>query len=228
MDSFAPIWEQVDNFRKVIREEMRAAPDGIHLLCFSQGECSQEDHVCTARFFSLPFFFWIESDFFLFSRRFDLSSHTRHDPRPQCPYLHFTGGTSGRTVRRSDKTFSSSSHPRSHQTPLLHFHVILCGLMSRMAQFFNLLQHVFIIIASVWLWFLRKNEKQNASRLIVCPLSETDYLKSIFPELMKETIFQACCNKGRQVSICGYWKGERVGRLFAQGCNPEPLSQVVL
>lgn len=57
MDSFAPIWEQVDNFRKVIREEMRAAPDGIHLLCFSQGECSQEDHVCTARFCLCHFFF---------------------------------------------------------------------------------------------------------------------------------------------------------------------------
>ncbi|XP_075899414.1 lysosomal thioesterase PPT2-like [Nelusetta ayraudi] len=37
LDSLTPMWKQVDNIRKEIRKEMQVAPDGIHLLCFSQG-----------------------------------------------------------------------------------------------------------------------------------------------------------------------------------------------
>ncbi|XP_039973601.1 lysosomal thioesterase PPT2-A-like [Xiphias gladius] len=37
LTSLYPLWRQVQGFRKAIRSIMRKAPDGIHLLCFSQG-----------------------------------------------------------------------------------------------------------------------------------------------------------------------------------------------
>lgn len=37
MASLKPLWKQVQGFRKAIDSIMKNAPDGVHLLCFSQG-----------------------------------------------------------------------------------------------------------------------------------------------------------------------------------------------
>ncbi|XP_035991394.1 lysosomal thioesterase PPT2 isoform X2 [Fundulus heteroclitus] len=37
MESLVPLWEQVEDFRKAIEEIMNKSPEGVHLLCFSQG-----------------------------------------------------------------------------------------------------------------------------------------------------------------------------------------------
>ncbi|KAM8735364.1 lysosomal thioesterase PPT2-A-like [Acanthopagrus schlegelii] len=37
MASLKPLWRQVQGFRKAIESIMKKAPDGVHLLCFSQG-----------------------------------------------------------------------------------------------------------------------------------------------------------------------------------------------
>uniref|UniRef100_A0A3Q2PB45 palmitoyl-CoA hydrolase n=1 Tax=Fundulus heteroclitus TaxID=8078 RepID=A0A3Q2PB45_FUNHE len=37
LKSLMPLWVQVQNFRKAIEEIMNQSPEGVHLLCFSQG-----------------------------------------------------------------------------------------------------------------------------------------------------------------------------------------------
>lgn len=102
--SLMPMWKQVDRIRKEIRKEMQAAPDGIHLLCFSQGGL-----ICRALLATTP-------------------EHNVH-------------------------TFISLSSPLAGQ------------------------------------------------------FGETDYIKSIFHNIIKTNIFRACYNKlGQEVSICDYWK----------------------
>ncbi|XP_071157272.1 lysosomal thioesterase PPT2-A-like [Mytilus edulis] len=35
--SFEPLWEQVNNITKIVQPIMNSSPDGVHLICFSQG-----------------------------------------------------------------------------------------------------------------------------------------------------------------------------------------------
>lgn len=45
--------------------------------------------------------------------------------------------------------------------------------------------------------------------IYVLHLTDTDYLKWIFPDYVKKTVFRVCYNQlGQKVSICDYWKGE--------------------
>ncbi|XP_038163619.1 lysosomal thioesterase PPT2-like [Cyprinodon tularosa] len=37
MESLKPLWEQIQEFRKAIEDIMKDSPEGVHLLCFSQG-----------------------------------------------------------------------------------------------------------------------------------------------------------------------------------------------
>lgn len=38
---------------------------------------------------------------------------------------------------------------------------------------------------------------------------DTEYLKRIFPDYMKKTVFHICYNRiGQKISVCDYWKGK--------------------
>lgn len=39
--SIEPMWKQVDKFGKVIQSIMQRSPEGVHLLCFSQGHSTR-------------------------------------------------------------------------------------------------------------------------------------------------------------------------------------------
>ncbi|XP_022602115.1 lysosomal thioesterase PPT2-A-like [Seriola dumerili] len=49
LKSFVPLWKQVQGFKKAIESISQKAPDGIHLLCFSQGGL-----ICRALLFTTP------------------------------------------------------------------------------------------------------------------------------------------------------------------------------
>lgn len=103
LSSLKPLWRQVQYFRKALNTIMQKAPDGVHLLCFSQGGL-----ICRALLSTIP-------------------DHNVH-------------------------TFISLSSPLAGQ------------------------------------------------------YGDTDYLRSIFPDCMKKTVFRICYNKmGQKVSICDYW-----------------------
>lgn len=36
-ESLRPLWEQVQGFREAVVPIMEKAPEGVHLLCYSQG-----------------------------------------------------------------------------------------------------------------------------------------------------------------------------------------------
>ncbi|KAJ8300971.1 hypothetical protein KUTeg_022490 [Tegillarca granosa] len=36
-ESFQPMWKQVDGIKKIVQPILQANPDGVHLICFSQG-----------------------------------------------------------------------------------------------------------------------------------------------------------------------------------------------
>ncbi|XP_035488535.1 lysosomal thioesterase PPT2-A [Scophthalmus maximus] len=101
--SLKPMWRQVKDFRKAISSIMQKAPDGIHLLCFSQGGL-----ICRALLSTTP-------------------DHNVHN-------------------------FISLSSPQAGQ------------------------------------------------------YGDTDYLKWVFPDFMKKTVFKMCYRRlGQKLSICGYW-----------------------
>ncbi|XP_070822792.1 lysosomal thioesterase PPT2-A-like [Chaetodon trifascialis] len=102
--SLKPMWKQVHDFRKAIDSIMRRSPDGVHLLCFSQGGL-----ICRAVLSTTP-------------------DHNVH-------------------------TFISLSSPQAGQ------------------------------------------------------YGDTDYLKWVFPDCVKRTVFRICYNRlGQKVSLCDYWK----------------------
>lgn len=44
-----------------------------------------------------------------------------------------------------------------------------------------------------------------------CP-TDTEYLRWVFPDSMKRTVFRICYNRmGQRISICDYWNGEKKG-----------------
>uniref|UniRef100_UPI0037E8BB8B lysosomal thioesterase PPT2-like n=1 Tax=Semicossyphus pulcher TaxID=241346 RepID=UPI0037E8BB8B len=103
MASLKPLWKQVKGFRRAIEAIMEEAPDGVHLLCYSQGGL-----ICRALLSTTP-------------------HHSVH-------------------------TFISLSSPQAGQ------------------------------------------------------YGDTEYLRRIFPDCLKKTVFRFCYNKlGQRVSICNYW-----------------------
>ncbi|XP_068179264.1 lysosomal thioesterase PPT2-like [Antennarius striatus] len=103
MSSLKPLWTQVQAFQNAINSIMRKSPDGVHLLCFSQGGL-----ICRAFLSTTP-------------------DHNVH-------------------------TVISLSSPQAGQ------------------------------------------------------FGETKYLKWLFPEYMKRTVFRICYSKiGQKLSICDYW-----------------------
>ncbi|XP_034554009.1 lysosomal thioesterase PPT2-like [Notolabrus celidotus] len=101
--SLKPLWRQVNAFRKAIESIMQEAPDGVHLLCYSQGGL-----MCRALLSTTP-------------------NHNVH-------------------------TFISLSSPQAGQ------------------------------------------------------YGDTEYLRWIFPDCMKKSVFRICYNRfGQKVSICDYW-----------------------
>ncbi|XP_070690998.1 lysosomal thioesterase PPT2-A-like [Pempheris klunzingeri] len=103
MTSLKPLWRQVQAFRKAIESIMRKAPDGVHLLCFSQGGL-----ICRAL----------------------LSTISDHNV----------------------DAFISLSSPQAGQ------------------------------------------------------YGDTDYLRCVFPDYLKKTVFRICYTRlGQKVSICNYW-----------------------
>lgn len=38
-ESLRPLWEQVQGFREAVAPIMAKAPQGVHLICYSQGKC---------------------------------------------------------------------------------------------------------------------------------------------------------------------------------------------
>ncbi|XP_060905976.1 lysosomal thioesterase PPT2-like isoform X1 [Labrus mixtus] len=104
MASLKPMWRQVQGFRRSIESIMQESPDGVHLLCFSQGGL-----LCRALLSTTP-------------------HHNVH-------------------------TFISLSSPQAGQ------------------------------------------------------YGDTEYLKWMFPEHVKKTVFHICYNRfGQKVSICDYWR----------------------
>uniref|UniRef100_A0A3Q3FPX8 palmitoyl-CoA hydrolase n=1 Tax=Labrus bergylta TaxID=56723 RepID=A0A3Q3FPX8_9LABR len=104
MASLKPMWRQVQAFRKSMESIMQESPDGVHLLCYSQGGL-----ICRALLSTTP-------------------HHNVH-------------------------TFISLSSPQAGQ------------------------------------------------------YGDTEYLKCIFPETVKKTVFHICYNRfGQKVSICNYWR----------------------
>ncbi|XP_041649437.1 lysosomal thioesterase PPT2-like isoform X2 [Cheilinus undulatus] len=104
--SLKPMWRQVEGFRMHVQSIMKESPDGVHLLCFSQGGL-----ICRALLSTTP-------------------DHNVH-------------------------TFISLSSPQAGQ------------------------------------------------------YGDTDYLKWIWPDHMKKTVFHVCYNTfGQKVSVCDYWNGE--------------------
>uniref|UniRef100_H2SFF7 palmitoyl-CoA hydrolase n=1 Tax=Takifugu rubripes TaxID=31033 RepID=H2SFF7_TAKRU len=104
MQSLMPLWTQVRGFSRAIESITRKAPDGVHLLCFSQGGL-----ICRAFLSTTP-------------------DHNVH-------------------------TFISLSSPQAGQ------------------------------------------------------YGDTEYLKRIFPNRLKESVFHLCYNRiGQKISICDYWK----------------------
>ncbi|KAF3839508.1 hypothetical protein F7725_018225 [Dissostichus mawsoni] len=103
LSSLKPMWGQVQGFRKAFDDIVQKAPDGVHLLCFSQGGL-----ICRALLSMAP-------------------DHKVH-------------------------TFISLSSPQAGQ------------------------------------------------------YGNTEYLKRVFPEFVKKTVFRICYNRvGQKVSICDYW-----------------------
>ncbi|XP_051262680.1 lysosomal thioesterase PPT2 [Dicentrarchus labrax] len=114
MASLKPLWRQVRDFRKAVDSIMQKAPDGVHLLCFSQGGL-----ICRALLATLP-------------------DHNVH-------------------------SFISLSSPQAGQ------------------------------------------------------YGDTDYLKWVFPDCMKKTVFRICYNRfGQKVSICDYWNDPHQRSRFLQ------------
>ncbi|XP_041799174.1 lysosomal thioesterase PPT2-like [Chelmon rostratus] len=113
--SLKPMWTQVQGFRKAIDSIMRKAPDGVNLLCFSQGGL-----ICRALLSTTP-------------------DHNVH-------------------------TFISLSSPQAGQ------------------------------------------------------YGDTDYLKWVFPDCVKKTVFRICYNRlGQKVSLCDYWKDPHHMSRYRQG-----------
>ncbi|KAM3615141.1 uncharacterized protein V6R79_024021 [Siganus canaliculatus] len=115
MSSLKPMWRQVEGFKKSISSMMKNAPDGVHLLCFSQGGL-----ICRALLATTP-------------------DHNVH-------------------------TFVSLSSPLAGQ------------------------------------------------------YGDTSYLKWVFPDCFKKTVFRICYNRiGQKVSICDYWKDPHHMARYLQG-----------
>lgn len=46
--------------------------------------------------------------------------------------------------------------------------------------------------------------------LVFCFLSDTDYLRYIFPQFVKSNLYHLCYTGiGQRISICNYWNGEK-------------------
>lgn len=49
------------------------------------------------------------------------------------------------------------------------------------------------------------------AHLICLFLSDTDYLKFLFPQFVKSNLFHLCYTAvGQMISICNYWNGEKI------------------
>ncbi|XP_040901284.1 lysosomal thioesterase PPT2-A-like [Toxotes jaculatrix] len=115
--SLMPLWKQVQGFRNAISPIMQKAPDGIHLLCFSQGGL-----ICRALLSTIP-------------------DHNVH-------------------------TFISLSSPLAGQ------------------------------------------------------YGDTEYLKCVFPDCLKKTVYKLCYNTlGQKVSICEYWNDPHHRSLYLEKNN---------
>ncbi|XP_029928321.1 lysosomal thioesterase PPT2-like [Myripristis murdjan] len=115
--SLKPMWRQVRGFRNAVYPIMQKSPDGVHLLCFSQGGL-----ICRALLSTIP-------------------DHNVH-------------------------TFISLSSPQAGQ------------------------------------------------------YGDTDYLKWVFPDHMKSTVFHICYNRfGQKVSICDYWNDPHERSRFLQSSS---------
>ncbi|XP_073341679.1 lysosomal thioesterase PPT2-like [Pagrus major] len=121
MASLKPLWKQVQGFRKAIDSIMKKAPDGVHLLCFSQGGL-----ICRALLYTMP--------------------------------------------DHNVDTFISLSSPQAGQ------------------------------------------------------YGDTDYLRWVFPDCMKKTVFRICYNRiGQKVSICDYWNDPHQRPRYLKGNGFLPL-----
>ncbi|XP_054477943.1 lysosomal thioesterase PPT2-like [Anoplopoma fimbria] len=119
--SLKPLWRQVRGFRKAFDSIAQKAPDGVHLLCFSQGGL-----ICRALLYGIP-------------------HHNVH-------------------------TFVSLSSPQAGQ------------------------------------------------------YGDTDYLKWVFPDSAKKTVFRICYNRlGQKVSICDYWNDPHHRSRYLKSNNFLPL-----
>ncbi|XP_023141967.2 lysosomal thioesterase PPT2-like [Amphiprion ocellaris] len=119
--SVAPLWVQVEDFRKELASIMQKADDGVHVLCFSQGGV-----ICRALLSTIP-------------------NHNVH-------------------------TFIALSSPLAGQ------------------------------------------------------YGATEYLKRLFPNYLKKTVYRACYNPvGQLISICDYWKDPHHIPLYLKHNNFLPL-----
>lgn len=47
--------------------------------------------------------------------------------------------------------------------------------------------------------------------ILLCFLTDTDYLKYLFPQFVKSNLYHLCyTGVGQRISICNYWNGERL------------------
>ncbi|XP_074508900.1 lysosomal thioesterase PPT2-A-like [Sebastes fasciatus] len=119
--SMKPLWRQVRDFRKAFDAVVQKNPDGVHLLCFSQGGL-----ICRAILSTAP--------------------HHNVD------------------------TFVSLSSPQAGQ------------------------------------------------------YGDTEYLRWVFPDIMKKTVFRICYNRvGQKVAICDYWNDPHHRSLYLQGNGFLPM-----
>lgn len=90
--------------------------------------------------------------------------------------------------------------------------LVTSWLLLRFSNIFNGTEHLEITVDTLsWYTIYYCKCKILDFLLSPCP-TDTEYLKWIFPECMKKTVFRICYNGiGQKVSVCDYWNGKNRG-----------------